>query len=161
MGESEKQQPHYDGSDCKSYFNVLSPTDSEARLPRPSSAKIGVSWQTNAQASTDPASLQDSLSQNLASPSQSIKTNANTIRKALLRSSRLRKEVSADTSSFIFTEHHVSCETQTEHQSQKSFSASQNNAAEQGSSSQNAEEVLLDYDAQWCWVESQDDVTFV
>ncbi|XP_026229501.1 uncharacterized protein LOC113171389 [Anabas testudineus] len=159
--EEQQQQPHTDDGDSnnKSYFNVLSPKDSEARAPRPSTAKFGVVLSSHAQASTNPAcGLEKSQTQDLASPLQSIKTNANTIRRALLRSSRLRKEVTEDTSSVIFTK--PSGETRREHQAQESFRASQSKTVEDNSTL-SAQEDLLDYDAKWCWVASQDDVTFL
>ncbi|XP_068593994.1 leucine rich adaptor protein 1-like [Cebidichthys violaceus] len=52
-------------------------------------------------------------------------------------------------------------ETQTEHQTQESFRALQHNTMEEEESAPNRDSALLGYDAQWCWVESQDDVTFL
>lgn len=168
--EPERQQPPHsdDGdSDQKSYFNTLNNKASEAGIPRLSSSTYGVSWCTHgshAQASTNPASnlVSASLqkSQDLeASPLQSIKTGANTVRRALVRSRRVRKEVTTDTASFIFTEQ--SGETQRAHRTQESFRASQNNMVEEDNSEPNAEEVLQAYDDHWLWEESQDDVTFL
>ncbi|XP_031710751.1 leucine rich adaptor protein 1-like [Anarrhichthys ocellatus] len=52
-------------------------------------------------------------------------------------------------------------ETQTEHQTQESFRALQHNTMEEEESAPNRDSALLGYDAQWCWVESQDDVMFL
>lgn len=52
-------------------------------------------------------------------------------------------------------------ERQTEQKTQEGFRASQNNTMEEEENTSNRETVLLGYDAQWCWVESQDDVTFL
>ncbi|KAG8013953.1 Leucine rich adaptor protein 1 [Nibea albiflora] len=112
------------------------------------------------QASSSPAnglvsaSLPKSQAQDL-----DIKDGAKTIRRALLRSNRARRPVIVDNGSFAVTKQ--SEETQTEHQTQESFRAFQNNTMEKEESPPNKDTILLGYDAQWCWVESQDDVTFL
>ncbi|XP_070775817.1 leucine rich adaptor protein 1-like [Enoplosus armatus] len=167
--ESENHPPHcdHDDSNHKTYSDMLSPESTEARPLSPSTSKFEVSRSTHGghgQASCSPANALDSASlpksqprySNVA-PSQDIKAGADTIRRALLRSSRARPEVRAD--SFALTEQ--SGETRTELQTQESIRASLNNMMEEEESAPNRETGLLGYDAQWFWVESQDDVTFL
>ncbi|KAL6104169.1 lurap1 [Pungitius sinensis] len=54
-------------------------------------------------------------------------------------------------------------ETRTQQQTQKSYRASQHNAMkeEEEEVAPNGDTALLSYDAQWCWVESQDEVTYL
>ncbi|XP_028986739.1 uncharacterized protein LOC114843969 [Betta splendens] len=99
------------------------------------SSNSGLSWfmpQSLAQPSANTASdvsgasLPESQTQDPeASPLKSIKSNAKTIKRVLLRSSRVRKEVTARTSSSIFTTE--SEETKTEHQTHKRFRTSLDN----------------------------------
>lgn len=147
----------------------MSPESTEARPPRPSTSKSEVSRSTHGRhgaASASPANglvsakIQKSKPQDSnVAPFQGIKAGADTIRRALLRSSRARGEVKTDTGSFALTKQ--SGEKQTEHQSQERLRASQNNMTKEKESAPSRETVLLGYDAQWCWVESQDDVTFL
>ncbi|KAM9349967.1 leucine rich adaptor protein 1-like [Symphorus nematophorus] len=157
--ESEDHPPHNDHHDSnnKNYFDMLSPESTEARPPTPSASR-------HAQASSSPAN--NLLRANLAksqlwdldvASSQDIKSGADPIRRALLRSSRARREVKVDDGSFVLTKQLE--EAQTEHQ--ESFRASQDKTMEKKESAPNRETTLLGYDAQWCWVESQDDVTFL
>ncbi|XP_056246493.1 leucine rich adaptor protein 1-like isoform X1 [Seriola aureovittata] len=160
--------PHTDDgdSDHKSYFDVLSPESTEARPHSPSNFNSEVSGSTHGRhglASSNPAngsvgaSLQKSQPQDLdMDPFEDVK--AGTIRRALLRSNRPRNKV--DTGSLTLAQE--SGETQTEDSlPQESFDASQSKMMEEESSPPDGEKLLLGYDAQWCWVESQDDVTFL
>ena len=95
-----------------------------------------------------------------ADPLKDTDAGAGTIRRALLRSGRERREVTVDPGTFTLTQE--SEKTQTEQSlTQEGFKGSQNNVMEEEENSPNTEKVLLGYDAQWCWVESQDDVTFL
>lgn len=79
-----------------------------------------------------------------------ISSGGDTITRALLRSSRGRRDVKVDDT---FPLHKTSGEMKRNGESQDSTRNTdtvENNGA-----------VLLGYDAQWCWVESQDDVTFL
>lgn len=73
-----------------------------------------------------------------------ISSGGDTIRRALLRSSRGRRDVKVDD---MFPLHKTPDESQ---DSTRNTDTVEDNGA-----------VLLGYDAQWCWVESQDDVTFL
>nr|XP_020507816.1 leucine rich adaptor protein 1-like [Labrus bergylta] len=170
--ESGDQQPHTDHDESnlvKSYFDMPSSEFTEATPPSPSSSTFEVMQVTQSrhvQASLSPdnfynsASLSKSQSQDSnITPLKDIKSRGDTIRRALLRSSRVRKEVRAD--SGIFSSTKQSEETQTEQQPQQSSRDHQNNVTKTEESEPNKETMLLGYDAQWCWVESQDDVTFL
>lgn len=127
---------------------------SEGRLPRSSSS--GDSWYVEESHGQPPTNSASGLSQTQgleANPLKSTKSNAKTIKRVLLRSSR--KEVTARTSSSIFTTQ--SEETQRDHQTQGSFKASLDNT---DNATFSVEENLLQ-DAQWDWMESQDEVTFL
>lgn len=170
-GESADQRsPHTDDDDInhKSYFDVLNPRPTDVRPSSPSNPTLEVSGLTHGKhglASSNPAdsmasaSLQTPQLPDLdADPLQDFKVDAGTIKRALLRASRARKEV--DPGTFTLTQE--SGETQTEHGlPQESFKASENYGMDEEESAHNREKVLLGYDAQWCWVESQDDVTFL
>ncbi|XP_042285350.1 leucine rich adaptor protein 1-like [Thunnus maccoyii] len=163
-GEESADHPPHTG-DGKSYFDMLCPESTEARPPSPSNSKCEVSCST--QASSTPAN--SLVSANLpksqpqdsdAAPSQDIKVGADPIRRALQRSCKVaRRDVKVGAGSFALIQQ--SAKTQTEHQTQGSLRASQNNMMEEDKSTPDRENVLLGYDAQWCWVESQDDVTFL
>ncbi|XP_071347903.1 leucine rich adaptor protein 1-like [Trachinotus anak] len=160
--------PHADDgdSDHKSYFDMLSPESNEARPPSPSNGDSEVSGSTHGihgLASSAPASglvsasLQKSQPQDLdAGPLEDMK--AGTIRRALLRSNRPRNKV--DTGCSTLTRESGGTKTEN-HLPQESFEASQNKMTEEEDSAPDSEKFLLGYDAQWCWVESQDDVTFL
>ncbi|XP_040911324.1 leucine rich adaptor protein 1-like [Toxotes jaculatrix] len=167
---ADQRSPHTNDGDSnhKSFSDVLSPESTEARPPSLSNSKFEVSRSahvTHGLASTNPAnslvnaSLQKSQPQDLdAGPFRDIKAGAATIRRALLRSSRARKAV--DTGSFTLTQELR--ETQTKHSlPQETFKAPQDKMMEDEEGALNREKALLGYDAQWCWVESQDDVTFL
>ncbi|XP_059201013.1 leucine rich adaptor protein 1-like [Centropristis striata] len=172
--ESADPPPHTDDDDSnlKSYFDTLIPESTEARPPSPSTSSFEVSGATlgrHGRASSSPASsLVGAILQKSPPPQdshgaslQDMKTSADPIRRALLRSSRARREVKADNGGFSLNKQSV----ETEQQTQESFRASQNNTVEEEEeeeeSGTNKEMALLGYDAQWCWVESQDDVTFL
>lgn len=84
-------------------------------------------------------------------PSPDIEVCPDPIREALLRSyTSARRHVEAGTSSFETTPQ----EAEGNHQSSS-------NKMEKDECESDAYEALLGYDAQWCWVESKDDVTFL
>lgn len=141
---------------------MLSREFTEARPPSPSSSKFEASGSTHDSydiAASDPASglvsasLQKSQPQDLdLDPLQDMK--AGTIRRALLRSTRSRKKVDSGN----FTDPQESREGVG--LPQESFVASQSKMMEEESEPV-SEKLLPGYDTQWCWVESQDDVTFL
>uniref|UniRef100_UPI0037E76313 leucine rich adaptor protein 1-like n=1 Tax=Semicossyphus pulcher TaxID=241346 RepID=UPI0037E76313 len=152
----------HDESNHRGYFYRMSPESTEARPPSPSASVFEVTCvrqSRHGQLSSTPAnglvtaSLPKSQPQdsNVASLKDN-KSGADAIRRALLRSSRARKEVKAESDV---------CKQSEETQTQQSFKASQNDIIKMEESETNRETVLLGYDAQWCWVESQDDVTFL
>ncbi|RVE61487.1 hypothetical protein OJAV_G00171230 [Oryzias javanicus] len=97
----------------------------------------------------------DQSSVTAAGQSKKTKGNAETIRRALQRSTRTRKELKADlfgSSQQLEAKVNPTAEI---------FTAAQNNNTDHEESSAIVENVLPGYDAQWCWVESQDDVTFL
>nr|XP_019963063.1 PREDICTED: leucine rich adaptor protein 1-like [Paralichthys olivaceus] len=134
------RSPHDDADSLhKSYLDVLSPESAGVRLPSPSYSEFEPNTQD-------------------MDAGQDFTAGASTIRRALLRSRKARKEVKADIGGFS----QESGEIQTEcSPPQESFRASQNDVMEDEEGPSNTETVLLGYDAQWCWVESQDDVTFL
>ncbi|XP_076601149.1 uncharacterized protein LOC143329227 [Chaetodon auriga] len=156
--ESEDHPPLTD-------HNILSPESTEASPPSLSTSMLEG---RHGQASSSPAKglvianlpMSHSRHSDVA-PLQRIKSSPDTIRKALLRSNRARREVKVDNGSFALTKQPEETQTETEVQTQESFRASQNNLMEKDESAPNIESNLLGYDAQWCWVESQDDVTFL
>ncbi|XP_029309836.1 leucine rich adaptor protein 1-like [Cottoperca gobio] len=161
--ESADHPPHPDDGDSnqQSYFDRQIPKSTEARYPSPSTSKFEVSRSTpgrHNRASSSSANSMVSAKLQRSQP-QDIKTGADAIRRALLRSNRAKREVKADNGIFSLTKQ--SGETPTEHQTQETFRASQNSTIEEEESAPNRETALLGYDAQWCWVESQDDVTFL
>ncbi|KAF3858650.1 hypothetical protein F7725_011851 [Dissostichus mawsoni] len=87
---------------------------------------------------------------------QDLKAGTDIVRKALLRSSRAKKDMRADSGNCSLTE-----QSQTDHQAQESPRTSLNNTMEEEETAPNRETALLGYDAQWCWVESLDDVMFL
>ncbi|XP_035026720.2 leucine rich adaptor protein 1 [Hippoglossus stenolepis] len=149
-----QRSPHDDGDSFhKSYLDVLSPESGGGRSPSPSNSE----FEPNPANGLVSASLQKSQTQDVDA-GQDPTAGACTISRALLRSRKARKEVKADISGFT----QESGEIQTERSPpQESFRASPNEVMEEQESASTAETVLLGYDAQWCWVESQDDVTFL
>lgn len=81
-----------------------------------------------------------------------IKTNAKTITRALLRSSRIRRKVTVE--DLFFPANDLE-ETEQKGPPSRNCSGKEKGGTREGDTS------LLGYDAQWCWVESQDDVTFL
>ena len=162
--ESTDHPPHIDDGDSnhKSFFDTLIPESTEARLPSPSSSKLEVSCTTRGRYGQTAASSPDnslvSASLQKSQPQDShvapLQDTKGAIRRAVLRSSR--REVKADNGSCSLTKQPEEIQTE-----QESFRASQNNMKEDGESASDKETALLGYDAQWCWVESQDDVTFL
>lgn len=162
--ESEDRPPQADHNDTnrRSYFDMLDSESPEASPPHPLTSNFEIAHSTQCtpdQATPSPAISSVSVSlpnfQDLdVTAMPYIKTNAKTIRRALLRSSRARKDVKVDS---IFAKQ--SEETQREDQNPESLRSS--NTMETEASAPNRESTLRGYDAQWCWVESQDDVTFL
>lgn len=81
-----------------------------------------------------------------------IKTNAKTITRALLRSSRIRRKVTVEQ---LFSP------AKDEKEAERKDPLSQNSSGKEELGTSEKDASLLAYDAQWCWVESQDDVTFL
>uniref|UniRef100_A0A665UZC1 Leucine rich adaptor protein 1 n=1 Tax=Echeneis naucrates TaxID=173247 RepID=A0A665UZC1_ECHNA len=158
--------PHTDDGDSshESYFDMLSTQSTEARPSSPSSCRDRASTRgAQGLALSNPANglvhanLQKSQPEDMGTgPLEDIK--AGTIKRALLRSSRPRKKV--DACSFINMD-----ESEQRHRErslpQDSFQDSQDKMLGDEDSAPSSETFLLGYDAQWCWVESQDDVTFL
>ncbi|KAM8727218.1 leucine rich adaptor protein 1-like [Acanthopagrus schlegelii] len=168
--ESEDQQPHSDHGDSnhRSGFDMLSPAFADERPPTPSSlSELEVTRSTHSQASCSPANGLARASSPRARPQDSGVASAqdttaggvDIIRRALLRSSMARREVKVGDGTPAPSKQ--SEEKQTERRTQESSRASQNNTMQKEGGAPNKETSLLGYDAQWCWVESQDDVTFV
>ncbi|XP_074543876.1 uncharacterized protein LOC141803776 [Halichoeres trimaculatus] len=168
--ECAHHRPH-DESDNRSYFDMLSSESPEVKsLSPPTTVFEGICFTQSRsnQLSSSPANYYDSASLSKPQPwdlnvaaVRNIRSSGDTIRRALLRSSRKRKEVRAD--SDIFTRSEQPEEKQTAQQTQESFTDSQGNTMEEEEeeSAPDKGTMLLGYDAQWCWVESQDDITFV
>ncbi|KAK9538849.1 hypothetical protein VZT92_003996 [Zoarces viviparus] len=162
--ESADHPPHADESNHKSYFDMPIP-ESEERPPSPSTFKFEVSRSAHGSRGRSLSGLANCLvvakseksqpQDSDVAPLQDIKGDAGTIRRALLRSNRARRKI------YNFSLTKQSGETQTEHQTQESFRALQHNTIEEEESAPNRDSALLGYDAQWCWVESQDDVMFL
>lgn len=81
-----------------------------------------------------------------------IRTGAKTITRALLRSSRFRRKVTVE---------ELVPSAQDEKEAEQKDRPSCNSAGKEEAGSSRKDGSLLGYDAQWCWVESQDDVTFL
>lgn len=163
--EAEDHLPRTDleESSCK-ISGTLSPQSAEASCSSPFTPNCETSPPTHDPPGQDSAAPADSLvsGHSAASPPEDydvspyIKTSAKTIRGALLRSSRVRRKVRVDD---IFAPAKHSDEKEGKQPSQEvpgSYGSSEKVESEPG-----RETSLLGYDAQWCWVESQDDVTFL
>ncbi|MEQ2258689.1 hypothetical protein XENORESO_006999, partial [Xenotaenia resolanae] len=87
-----------------------------------------------------------------------IRNGAETIRRALLRSSR-RRQLKAD-SGPTATSQNVG-EKNSVHLTQENLTVFKSDEVKKEESSAGDEKELLGYDAQWSWVESKDDVTFL
>ncbi|XP_022049164.2 leucine rich adaptor protein 1-like [Acanthochromis polyacanthus] len=167
--ESADQQPpsrtDFGEMNHMSYFDVLHSESGEAKPPSPTSSEFILS--RSAQRGSDQASLNPVDSFACADEPQSepldsdaaalqyIKGGANTIRRALQRSTKRKPKMDAGT--FAFTQQ----SGEKVHQTEEDFSESQPNKEAEEESAASNEKALLGYDAQWCWVESQDDVTFL
>lgn len=147
--EDHLLQTDQEESSCK-ISDMLSPQSAEASCSSPFTPNCETSSPTHSPPGQDSPTAADSLvsGHSPASPPEDydvspyIKTSAKTIRGALLRSSRVRRKVRVDD---IFAPAKHSDEKEGEQPSQEVA----------------GETNLLGYDAQWCWVESQDDVTFL
>ncbi|XP_041848201.1 uncharacterized protein LOC121644361 [Melanotaenia boesemani] len=173
LNETTSEKPADQGpshTDCSdsSRFEMLTSDSSKAKTPSPSSSKFTASHSsheshgqkqvTSASSLVSANDLRSEKQDLNAAQLQNIKSGAETIRRALQRSSR-RRELRFDSGSFA--PGRESGEKSKEPPTQQSLSASQSNTAEGKKSSSIEETVLPGYDAQWCWVESQDDVTFL
>ncbi|KAM7401137.1 hypothetical protein PAMA_005363 [Pampus argenteus] len=122
----------------------------EAKPQSPSNSIYEVSRSTPADGLVSANAPKSQPQDSDVAPSQDIRVGADPIRRALQRSCKAaRRDAKASTG------------RQTDHQSQESLRDSRNNMLEKDESTPDRENVLLGYDAQWCWVESQDDVTFL
>ncbi|XP_011614963.2 leucine rich adaptor protein 1-like [Takifugu rubripes] len=124
-------------------------TQSEARphhLVTPSSASSGP-----ANCSFSDTFPQSEPAYSNHTPLRGIRSGGDTIKRALLRSSRRRAELNVDN---VFSLHKPPDEMKRDEESQDSTTTNSDTL-------EMNEAVLLGYDAQWCWVESQDDVTFL
>lgn len=167
--ESEDPHPQADHHDLNhnSYFDMLNAESVEpAPLPpplNPNFGSINSIHENYSQASPSAENcLSNSAKSNLSKSQrehsallQGIGTHS-TIKRALLRSSRVRRDIKAEN---IFAPTKYLDQTEREQQTQESFRSS--NSVEKEETAFTQETVLLGYDAQWCWVESQDDVTFL
>ncbi|XP_008292628.1 leucine rich adaptor protein 1-like [Stegastes partitus] len=157
VDSADHQPPPHTDSNHMSYFDVLHSESSGARPPSPESSefKLGRSAQrSSGRASSNPANSLVCADEPKSEPldsevPQRIEGGANTIRRALLRSNKRKSRV--DAGSFVRP-------GETVQQTQDGFSESPSNKEAEEAS---REKALLGYDAQWCWVESQDDVTFL
>ncbi|XP_037643643.1 leucine rich adaptor protein 1-like isoform X1 [Sebastes umbrosus] len=175
--ESAHHPPNTDDGDShrRSSFDILIPETTEAKPLSPSTSEFEVSPSTyggHVWAPSSPtndsvsAELQKSQPQDSArAPLKDFSEGANTIRRALLRSIKSRKKVKAAdivvADNFPLTKQSV--EIQAEHRAQQSVEPPQNNTTDEKEEERtpDREMPLLFFDSQWCWVDSQDDVTFV
>ncbi|XP_037643644.1 leucine rich adaptor protein 1-like isoform X2 [Sebastes umbrosus] len=164
--ESAHHPPNTDDGDShrRSSFDILIPETTEAVSPSTYGGHVWApSSPTNDSVS---AELQKSQPQDSArAPLKDFSEGANTIRRALLRSIKSRKKVKAAdivvADNFPLTKQSV--EIQAEHRAQQSVEPPQNNTTDEKEEERtpDREMPLLFFDSQWCWVDSQDDVTFV
>lgn len=171
--ECALHQPHTDRdeSDNRSYFDMLSSESAEVRPSSPPTTifeDVCFTQSRNDQLSSTPANFCDDTSLSKAQPwdlnvlaVRNIRSRGDTIRRALLRSSRKKKDVRACSDIFISSKQPE--EKHTEPQTEESFTDTRENGKEDEEEKgvPDKETMLLGYDAQWCWVESQDDITFV
>ncbi|XP_028329150.1 leucine rich adaptor protein 1-like [Gouania willdenowi] len=135
-----------DDSNHQSYYNK----ESAMRIPHGVyDQSSGNDW---AKANVGTCASQDSDD---VTPHKMRKDGANILRRALLRTSKGRESQSEQTGSSAQAQSPV-------HPGQESLlPGSQTNTKEEKETTLDNEKLLLGYDAQWCWVESQDDVTFL
>lgn len=156
MGENSEN------SNPKSYAEIFSSDSSEGTSPSPSASEFLFNPAPGSfgQTTFSPASgLNDEQPQDvfLTYLPPKGKNRGDTIRRVLLRSFKPRKSLDVET----FDPAPLPRETQTVHQPQESFTASHTNIMEKEECETSEEEVFLGYDAQFSWVESEDDVTYV
>lgn len=163
--EAEDHLPQTDQeeSSCK-ISDTLGPQSAEASCSSPFTPNCESTPPTHSPPGQDSAAPADSLVSGHSPESLPedydispyIKTSAKTIRGALLRSSRVRRKVRVD-DIFAPAKHSDEKEGgQPSHEVAGSYGSSKKVESEPG-----GEMNLLGYDAQWRWVESQDDVTFL
>lgn len=163
--EAEDHLPQTDQeeSSCK-ISDMLSPQSAEASCSSPFTPNCESTPPTHGPPGQDSAAPADSLVSGHSPASLPedydispyIKTSAKTIRGALLRSSRVRRKVTVDD---IFAPAKHSDEKEGGQPSQEA--AGSCGSSSKAESEPGGETNLLGYDAQWRWVESQDDVTFL
>lgn len=87
-----------------------------------------------------------------------IRNGAETIKRALLRSSRRKQLKAGSATSQAIGEKNSNIQ---KHPNQESLTVFKSQGVEKEEASADRDEELLDYDAQWSWVGSKDDVTFL
>ncbi|KAM4552427.1 uncharacterized protein PAE49_015854 [Odontesthes bonariensis] len=167
--ERGNQRPPQTDSGDSSHSATLSSESSEARAPNPSPSNSVVSRSAHGGHCQEPVAPANSLvgSNEPKSEKQdwsatrfrNIKSGAETIRRVLLRSSRVRRGLKLDSGSCALSQELE--KKNTAQPSEESATASQDNKNEEEQSSPVGENVLLSYDAQCCWVGTQDDVTYL
>ncbi|KAM3866057.1 leucine rich adaptor protein 1-like [Diretmus argenteus] len=161
IGEESAEPADNNSSNCGSYLDKLSREATEASPPSPSGSKFEVTCSTrgrHGQPWSSPATANSLVSANLlklqpqvskASPLQDVKTSAEPIRRALVRANTAgRKGLKGGGGSSTLPK-------------LGSLRACKRDEMEEEQSAPSRDEMLLGYDAQWRWVESQDDVTFL
>lgn len=136
----------------------LKPPHAETSEPRSASPSKAIKVEDYSQAPLTAASRADvpkAQTPELGSARLHIRNGAETIKRALLRSSR-RKQLKSDsaTSQAVGEKNSV-------HPNQESLTVFKSQEVKKEEASAGVEEELLDYDAQWSWVGSKDDVTFL
>ncbi|XP_047223210.1 uncharacterized protein LOC124869419 isoform X2 [Girardinichthys multiradiatus] len=139
------------------------PPHAETSEPRAASAYKSLKVENYSQvpltAANSLVSADVSKSQTMGSSSARlhIRNGAETIRRALLRSSR-RRQLKADSGPTATSQNG---EKNSVHLTQESLTVFKSDEVKKEESSAGDEKELLGYDAQWSWVESKDDVTFL
>uniref|UniRef100_A0AAQ4QIQ1 Leucine rich adaptor protein 1 n=1 Tax=Gasterosteus aculeatus aculeatus TaxID=481459 RepID=A0AAQ4QIQ1_GASAC len=158
--ESAGHPPHADDAESSHNGDLRIPESTGEKPPRPR-LKFQVTHGSDRRSSPGlanffvDAKLQKSRPQgSKVAPSQDLEKNAGTIRRALLRSHKARSARD------IFSLTKPSEETRTKQQTQ-SFRVSRNDAKKEEEVAPNGDTSLLGYDAQWCWVDSQDEITYL
>ncbi|KAM6918335.1 leucine rich adaptor protein 1-like [Xenentodon cancila] len=131
----------------------------EVRPPSPPSSKITL--RHSAHGAYGPASVTSDTSAVTVFELQkhdSVAAQMQNIRRALLRSNRGKGHLKVDSDGSSLDQQ---SEKNSVHPAPEIFTPSQDSSTEESRRSPTPETALLGYDAQWCWVESQDDVTFL
>ncbi|XP_076018445.1 uncharacterized protein LOC143010133 [Genypterus blacodes] len=154
-GEESADPPlHNDNnvSNQKNNFNRLIHESAEERPPIPPSSTFTVASSTpdeNVVAESSPANPKS-----FSASFQDIKTNTDPITRALIRSTKVaRKDSKRGTGRIVHTKKTGEVKT--------TDNLPKESVKKEEASVPRPDKSLLDYDAHWCWVESQDDVTFL